>query len=201
MGWEGLYEVSSHGRVRSLDRRMGNRWGTTTLKRGTTFNPYRRKKGYVLVQLTNPRESVEMQRLVLKAFEGEPPAGKPFALHNDGNPGNNHLRNLRWGSRIDNAQDSLRHGTHHGSNLTSCKYGHEYTEENTLKSGNSRYCRACRRVRESTRQTQGLTPGDTRHGTLAGYTRYGCRCLGCSDARREYMKGWAGRNGRTEAKS
>lgn len=44
--------------------------------------------------------------------------------HDDGNPANNHLSNLKWGTKLDNADDKHRHGTmyrgepHHYSKLT-----------------------------------------------------------------------------------
>jgi hypothetical protein len=50
-------------------------------------------------------------RLVLLAFEGTPPPGRPFALHNDGDKKNNLLTNLRWGNAKENSADMVRHGT------------------------------------------------------------------------------------------
>ena len=40
-------------------------------------------------------------------------------------------------------------------------------------------------------QRRGLPPGDPRHGTLHGYTSFGCRCEDCTTARREYERGRA----------
>jgi hypothetical protein len=47
--------------------------------------------------------------LVLLAFIGPPPEGME-CCHNDGNPANNRLDNLRWGTPKDNAADRIRHG-------------------------------------------------------------------------------------------
>lgn len=48
--------------------------------------------------------------LVLTAFVGPKPEGME-CCHIDGNPLNNHVSNLRWGTHSDNMQDSIRHGT------------------------------------------------------------------------------------------
>ena len=51
-----------------------------------------------------------VHRLVLELFVGPCPEGME-ACHNDGNPENNHLSNLRWDSRQGNQADKKRHGT------------------------------------------------------------------------------------------
>lgn len=51
-----------------------------------------------------------VHRLVLEAFIGPCPDGME-ACHNDGNGSNNNLSNLRWDTRIANAQDMVSHGT------------------------------------------------------------------------------------------
>jgi hypothetical protein len=54
---------------------------------------------------------VLVHRAVLLTFVGDPPVGKPFCLHSDGNPENNALENLRWGSPSENNRDAVAHGT------------------------------------------------------------------------------------------
>jgi hypothetical protein len=49
-------------------------------------------------------------QLVLRAFVGEPGPGQE-GCHADGDPGNNHLDNLRWDNRASNISDAQRHGT------------------------------------------------------------------------------------------
>lgn len=51
-----------------------------------------------------------MHRLVLEAFAGPCPEGLE-CCHNDGNPANNRLENLRWDTRQANMDVLLRHGT------------------------------------------------------------------------------------------
>jgi DNA-binding XRE family transcriptional regulator len=55
-----------------------------------------------------PRQS--LHRVMLYVFVGPPPEGKPHVRHLDGNPFNNQLNNLKWGSEKDNWQDRQRHG-------------------------------------------------------------------------------------------
>jgi HNH endonuclease len=64
-----------------------------------------------------------LHRIVLEAFRGPCPPGME-ACHNDGDPFNNRLDNLRWDTRKGNFADEERHGTkmrgerHHQAKLT-----------------------------------------------------------------------------------
>lgn len=113
-GFEGLYEVSDHGRVRSLDHDVKNSRGSGSRKViGRILKP---KKGgnnpYLQVTLSNGKHYYRaIAHLVLEAFAGPRPEGSQ-AAHNDGNPVNNHLNNLRWASPVENASDKKLHGTH-----------------------------------------------------------------------------------------
>ena len=51
-----------------------------------------------------------VHRLVLLAFRGQPPEGY-VGCHNDGDPGNSNLSNLRWDTREANEADKTIHGT------------------------------------------------------------------------------------------
>lgn len=149
--YEGLYEVSDHGRVRSLPRRgSGNR--ANRVYGGTVLRPARtNKSGHVSVVLSraNRHRTVLVHRLVLEAFAGAAGPGEE-ACHFDGDATNNALTNLRWDTRAENTRDRVRHGTHQMSNRTHCPYGHEYAPWNldayTLKLGKRR-CLACTRAR------------------------------------------------------
>jgi hypothetical protein len=54
---------------------------------------------------------VGIHRLVLLAFVGNPPRPEMVAAHNDGDPRNNSLANLRWATAKENMADRLLHGT------------------------------------------------------------------------------------------
>ena len=70
------------------------------------------KKGYEVATLCNAKEnkSFRIHRVVALAFLDNP-GNHPCVRHLDGNPKNNHVDNLAWGSYSDNEQDKLVHGT------------------------------------------------------------------------------------------
>lgn len=109
-GYEGLYEVSDHGQVQSLDRVVKSRGGQRTI-------PGRVKKiqnvgGYSHIRLTDRAGATKnhwVHRLVAGAFIGPCPSGQEV-LHSDGDPGNAKLDNLRYGTRKDNMLDVWKTG-------------------------------------------------------------------------------------------
>lgn len=115
-GYEGFYEVSSHGRVRSLDREIArqNRWGgmTVRLDRGRMLAPKINKAGYPVVPLS--REGtvwrVGVHIIVCTAFNGPRGNGMQVA-HGDGDPSNARAANLRWATPHENSADKAIHGT------------------------------------------------------------------------------------------
>lgn len=131
------YEVSDHGRVCSTRR-----------SKPRILTPYRSPKGYLILQIVTDegtRRGVRVHVLVLEAFVGPRPAGQQ-TRHLDGDPGNNHLSNLRWGTMSENAFDIVRHGRHNSARKTHCPQGHPYDEANTrLRPSGWRACRECAR--------------------------------------------------------
>lgn len=109
VNWEGLYEVSDQGRVRSLDRvdSMGR------LRKGRLITTAPGSHGYPMAQLyrDGKRSGRTVHSLVLEAFVGPRPAGAD-ACHCDGSRTNNALSNLRWDTRPGNHADKIAHGTH-----------------------------------------------------------------------------------------
>jgi hypothetical protein len=146
VGYEGLYEVSSLGALRSLGRQM-----TTIDGRRRTYPPrqvrgWLAQTGYPMVTLSRDgvKRKFTIHTLVAIAFLGPRPTPKHVACHNDGTRDNNHLVNLRWATQSDNLRDAVRHGTHHWANKTHCPKGHAYSPENTYVSkAGRRACRAC----------------------------------------------------------
>lgn len=143
-GYEGLYEVSSRGRVKSLPRNT-TRGGIMKLQHGNA-------QGYHSVGLykCDVRTVHYVHYLVLLAFVGPRPDGLEVR-HLDGDDLNNVLANLAYGTSGENKADMLRHGRHHFGSRTHCDNGHEFTPENTTiqlhpdGSFHRRVCRACTR--------------------------------------------------------
>jgi hypothetical protein len=110
LGYEGYYEVSDYGRVRSLTRRTAYR---NRVHRGRTLDPGLNHSGYPTVTLCvgGRREHWFVHELVLIAFVGQKPEGL-ITRHKDGCKTNNNLSNLAWGTFAENAADAREHGTH-----------------------------------------------------------------------------------------
>lgn len=124
-GWENAYEVSDLGQVRSMDRCVCARGGKTRTHRGRVLRPTVIKDGYLRVKLSaNGRQILKtVHRLVLLAFVGPCPEGKQVC-HGNGDPKDNRLSNLRYGSVTENHADRKKHGTlpmgeRHGSTVFS----------------------------------------------------------------------------------
>lgn len=96
-GFEGLYEVSSHGRVRN--------------KLGHVLKLRESNCGYLRVALSKncAYKHLSVHRLVLSSFVGFPTENQE-ARHLDGDRRNNALSNLKWGTKVENANDRIAHG-------------------------------------------------------------------------------------------
>jgi hypothetical protein len=120
VGCEGSYEISNHGRVRSLartvQRRYRNGYRLQTV-RAALLRPCFRTK-YPTVTLIG-RKSRSVHSLVLEAFVGPRPEGHE-GLHGDGNRTNNHLSNLRWGTSKENKEDAIKHGVWTHGEMVGC---------------------------------------------------------------------------------
>ena len=73
------------------------------------LKPYPQSKGHCVVSIGR-KNTRFVHRLILEAFVGPCPEGME-CRHLDGDPGNNRLENLAWGTPEENHADSVRHGT------------------------------------------------------------------------------------------
>lgn len=96
-GYEGLYQVSNYGRVKSLGRKKGGGLGDRYL--GNVD-----KQGYIRVTLSKGGKikNWQIHRLVYEVFCGEIPANMVIN-HKDENPSNNHIDNLEICTPKENA--------------------------------------------------------------------------------------------------
>lgn len=150
VGYEGFYEVSSLGRVRSLDRYFGRR-----LYQGRVLKAITITGGYQSVNLCVNGEIRKggVHLLVMAAFVGPKPHGM-HTCHNNGDPGDNRLENLRYDTPSANGLDSVKHGTCAQAAKGHCPNGHRYDDANTrwvktpFGGGVGRQCRTCDRARQ-----------------------------------------------------
>lgn len=149
-GYEGFYEVSDHGRIRSLA--VGR-----NRKTGQVLNPAADTKGYrhLSLSMNGVVKFHKVHRLVLAAFRGPSDLD---GLHGDGNPDNNSLSNLRWGTVQENSADRVRHGTGRNKNTgkEACIRGHALSGENLyvyVRDGKGgRHCKKCQILRQRARR-------------------------------------------------
>ena len=115
VGYEGLYEVSDCGQVKSLGRYVvlkGKMLPHCFPPRMLKLCPDRR--GYINVLLSSRNKKAAthaVHRLVLEAFIGPCPEGMECCHSPDRNPSNNQLDNLRWDTHVNNQADQIVHGT------------------------------------------------------------------------------------------
>lgn len=113
-GFDGKYEVSDLGRVRSLRDTRGIR--DNLLAEPRIMRQARTTGGCPSVGLCRRghRGNYKVALLVLEAFVGPKPADKDLCAHWDGDPANNRPANLRWATWQENADDRVRHGRSKG---------------------------------------------------------------------------------------
>lgn len=114
------YEVSKCGKVRRKGKLQD-------------LKPWKHKSGHLYLRLNG--KTIQVHRLVLLAHGYPRPEGYE-CCHLDGNPQNNHLDNLVWGTRRDNIFDYIRHhGKHMKKNATKAEIAKKIKEEHDGKFG------------------------------------------------------------------
>ena len=108
-GYEGLYQVSNLGRIKSLKRyRKNNKSGYVQEEKIIKTN---KTKKYEQVRLSKDgkAKTYTIHRIVAKAFLDKI-AGKEYVNHKDGNKHNNSIDNLEWCTSSENQQHALATG-------------------------------------------------------------------------------------------
>jgi hypothetical protein len=147
--YEGYYQINPDGRVRSVDRVVMSKGGTTRRIRGKQLQPSFNNMGYPQYQLSKNHKSknFSLHRLLAIVFIPNPD-NLPIVRHLNDNIMDYRLENLAWGTRRDNSLDMYANG--HGrraDHLTYCIHGHELSEENTYIAPKTGYrqCLTCKR--------------------------------------------------------
>ena len=113
LGYEGLYEVSSMGNLRSIDRIVTKKDGRlATLKgvvRSVRLNKKRKNYQYRQTELSKNGvvKTFHIAHLVCEAFYGPRPEGYQ-CMHLDGNCANDRADNLAWGTVYENSNEPIR---------------------------------------------------------------------------------------------
>lgn len=110
-GYETLYDVSDAGRVRSLNRRIRTKNGEIRMYEGLVLAASAGYAGYPEVKLSkhSKTKTERVHVLVAAAFIGPRPDGLDVR-HLDGDPTNNAVGNLEYGTHQSNMHDMVRHG-------------------------------------------------------------------------------------------
>ena len=106
-GYEGIYEVSDCGRVRSLERVIETTRGPRRIA-GRVLKPKTNTTGYSQVSLFRDRKRKEylVSRLVAETY-CQKPDGCDVVNHLDNTPSHNWATNLEWTTHLGNAQHSV----------------------------------------------------------------------------------------------
>ena len=117
-GFEGYYQVSDTGLVKSLERTISYTDGRARTFPERILRPRPDKHGYPIVGLVRDgyRWKGTVHTLVLNAFIGPPKDGEVGRHFPNRDPSNNRLDNLQWGTKQQNQLDRSIHGTgNHGA--------------------------------------------------------------------------------------
>ena len=107
--YEGCYEVNEFGEIRSVDRMVGGKSGSTWKRKGKKIKPQMDRGGYAVVILNKNgiRKAMKVHRLVCEAFLPNP-ENLPQIHHINHVRNDNRLENLRWVSRVEQFDNHLK---------------------------------------------------------------------------------------------
>ena len=123
-GYEGAYEVSNSGKVRSCNRTISCSNGRQLKRQGVILHPATNRDGYLQVALSkdNKLKSYLVHQLVGLAYIPNP-ENKYTLNHKDGIKANCAASNLEWATKAEQAQHSLRTGLRTMPNVWGGKTG------------------------------------------------------------------------------
>lgn len=132
-GFEGFYEVSSFGRVRSLHRRAPSKRKSVEWINERVMSQKTQKNGYRMVGLAKHGKCSYpyVHRLVMGAFFPNPPEGHVEVNHKDGDKSNNAVDNLEWQTPLGNTSHAWDSGLayFHGSKSPLAKLNEQQAAE------------------------------------------------------------------------
>lgn len=114
VGYEGFYQVSNMGRIRSLTRTFVRSDGSTATYKGRLITPVGRPYLHVSLSKNNVQSRVRVHRLVAKTFVPNPD-NLPCVDHIDCDKTNDRADNLRWCTSLQNTRYAKENGLLNGN--------------------------------------------------------------------------------------
>lgn len=107
--YENLYQCSTYGNIRSLDRYVYGQSGKSQFRKGQKIKPIKNKNGYLQFALNKnaKRKMVYVHIIIAETFI-ENPRELNTVNHKDGNKLNNNVDNLEWCSYSENNLHSYK---------------------------------------------------------------------------------------------
>lgn len=110
-GYEGLYQASNKGQIRSLDKDVWNGHAYYRVP-GRILRPKTKNTRYkqLVLRKNNKAKTFTVHKLVCLTFNGDKRCGGSIVCHKDGDSFNNCAENLYWATHKKNSQDMIEHG-------------------------------------------------------------------------------------------
>jgi len=111
VGYEGYYQISNFGRVKSVKRVIEDSWGRTATLKEKIIKPSKIRKGYFIISLYKNAvyKKILVHRLVATAFISNI-EGKKEVNHINGIKDDNRLLNLEWSTASENQKHAFKNG-------------------------------------------------------------------------------------------
>jgi hypothetical protein len=151
VGYEGYYQVSNLGRVRSVDRRIIDSFGNERFYKGKPLKPSLKSTGYYSVALCKDgnKDTAAIHRLVATAFL-ESDSNHTYIDHIDGDRTNNKLSNLRWCTQKENLKYAAEAGSIDQSRIA--RAGKRYISKHKMGGHLTRVLRSDGKIYPSVRE-------------------------------------------------
>lgn len=111
-GYEGYYQISNLGKIKSLERWVNNRFGTLSKRKERILKSKRNKSSryaYIMLCINNNIKTCTLHRLLAQHFIPNP-HNYPIINHKDHNSFNNSLDNLEWTTQSQNVRHAYEAG-------------------------------------------------------------------------------------------
>jgi DNA-binding transcriptional regulator YiaG len=107
--YEGMYQVSNLGNVKSLRRKKWNGFDYQEIVEKILAQKIHKQYKYINLCKSGEQKMIGVHRLVALSFIPNP-EGKRYVNHKDNNPSNNHMDNLEWATQAENINHAVRQG-------------------------------------------------------------------------------------------